>query len=95
MQNLTLCVTYTTKPGMRKSFIQEISDSGILEKIRKEKGCIEYSYYLSVENENEILLLEKWDTEVHQQDHLKQPHMEILKTIKDRYVIHTRLEKFP
>lgn len=94
MQQLMLCVTYTTKPGMRETFIKEIYSNGILDNILQEDGCLEYRYYLSVENEDDILLLEKWETEEKQQIHLKQPHMEVLKSIKDRYTSDVRLEKF-
>lgn len=93
MQSLMLCVTYTAKPGMRETFIREVYSSGILDKIHHEKGCLEYGYYLSVENEDDILLVEKWETEEQQQIHLKQPHMEVLKSIKERYVSNVRLEK--
>ena len=30
MQHFMLCVTYTTKPGMREPFIQEVVASGAL-----------------------------------------------------------------
>lgn len=93
MQNLILFVTYTTNPGMRDAFIQEILDSGILEKIRQETGCLGYEYYRPIGRDDEVLLLEKWETEEHQTLHLKQPHMEILKSIKDKYVTGTRLDK--
>ena len=93
MKQLILCVTYTAKPGMREIFIREIYSSGILDKILQEDGCLEYGYYLSVKNENDVLLLEKWEAEEQQQAHLKQPHMEVLKSIKDRYISGVRLEK--
>ena len=93
MQQIIFCVTYITKASMRESFIQEILSSGILEQIRQENGCVSYEYYRSVQNENEVLLIEKWATAEDQQIHLKQPHMETLQAIKSRYVQDTRLEK--
>ncbi len=94
MKQLMLCVTYTARPGLRETFIKEINSSGILEKILQEDGCLEYGYYLSVKNEDDVLLVEKWETEEKQQTHLKQPHMEVLKSIKDRYTSGVRIEKF-
>lgn len=93
MQNLILFVTYTTNPGMREAFIQEVLKSGILEKIRCESGCLGYEYYRSVSRADEILLVEKWESEEHQTLHLKQPHMEILASIKNRHVSDTRVDK--
>lgn len=93
MENLTLCVIYTAYPGMRESFIQDVLASGALEKIRCEDGCIVYQYFRCVENEDQILLLEKWSTEEQQKMHLNQPHMETIKAIKERYIADTRLER--
>lgn len=93
MQNLMLFVTYTTKPGMREAFTDEILKSGVLKKIRRESGCLGYEYYQPVGRADEILLLEKWETEEQQALHLKQPHMEILKSIKNKYVTDTHLDK--
>ena len=56
MQNLMLFVTYTTKPGMREAFTDEILKSGVLEKIRRESGCLGYEYYQPVGRADEILL---------------------------------------
>lgn len=78
---------------MREAFTDEILKSGVLEKIRRESGCLGYEYYQPVGRADEILLLEKWETEEQQALHLKQPHMEILKSIKNKYVTDTRLDK--
>lgn len=94
MKPLTLCVTYHAKPGMRDAFIREVFASGVLEKVRREEGCISYQYFLNVEDENQILLLEKWSSEDHQQIHMKQPHMDILMALKDRYIDDVGLERF-
>lgn len=93
MKELLLCVTYTAKHGEKEKFIDEVSASGILEKIRQEDGCLQYEYYYAAQDEDKIVLVEKWENEEKQQIHMKQPHMEQLKDIKEKYVIHTKLEK--
>ncbi len=93
MNQLLLCVTYTIKSGMRDEFIREVLSSGVAEKIHKENGCLGYAYYRPVLEEDSVLLVEKWDNEASQRAHLKQPHMETLKSIKERYVVDTHLEK--
>ena len=40
MEELTLTVVYTSKPGMRQAFVEEVVARGILDKIRAEEGCI-------------------------------------------------------
>lgn len=93
MKQLLLRVTYTAKHGMREKFVDEIISGGLLETILKEDGCISYDYYYSVQNEDEILLVEQWETEEQQKVHLKQPHMEQLRSIKERYIVDMDIKK--
>lgn len=93
MKEWVLLVTYITKPGKRETFMQKLLETGVLEKIRQEKGCIGYEYYYPVSRIDEVLLIERWETEEDQILHLEQPHMEELKAVKSNYVIETQLEK--
>lgn len=93
MNALLLLVTYTAKPGMRDVFLQEVLASGILDKIRAEKGCLRYAYYKSAENPDEILLTEQWAAPEHQPAHMQQPHMKQLLEIKNRLIQSTSLER--
>ena len=70
-----------------------MTDAGILEKIRKEDGCISYQYYFDSSDANWILLVGKWESEAKQQEHLKTAHMEAFKGIKEQYVLNTTVEK--
>lgn len=90
---LVLAVTYSLKKGMRKVFLEDIRKSGLLESIRAEEGCLEYAYYLPEEDEDSILLLEKWASAELQQKHLAQPHMKYLGALKELFVTETRVEK--
>ena len=94
MAQLLLLVTYSARPGMREEFVQKLRESGILEAIRKENGCVRYDYFYSEEDENQLLLVEKWETEECQRVHMEQPHMKKLAEIKDRCMTDTKLERF-
>lgn len=94
MEKLYLRVEYTFKKGLREAFLNEIEARGIVPLIRYEKGCIEYSYFLSVDNSDTLLLLETWENEFLQQKHLEAPHMEMLAKLKERYVEDTKVFKF-
>ena len=68
-------------------------EGGILAAIRAEEGCLRYDYYLSCQNEDEILLQEEWDTAEHQRTHMEQEHMKRLRIIKDDCIADTQLHK--
>ena len=91
--NIVLCVSYKAKPGMREAFLQEIESPEIQQKVEREEGCIRYEYYRSVQDEDELLLVEKWESEEHQAEHVKQPHMAALRELKEQYVVSTHVEK--
>ena len=88
---LKLSVNYFAKPGRREEFLRRIVEGGILAAIRAEEGCLRYDYYLSCQNEDEILLLEEWDTAEHQRVHMEQEPMKRLRVIKEDCIAETQL----
>ena len=87
----TIYVKFTCIPGKREAYIQKVKDAGILAAIRAEDGCVKYDYYLSERDANELLLIEQWESRQHQQIHLTQPHMALLRQFKGDYVTDTVL----
>ncbi len=94
MMNITLIVTYKCKVGMRGKFLDEVKSAGIVDKIHRENGFISYDYYLSADDPDKLLLVEKWSSEERQKAHLETDHMGELKLIKEKYVTDTQVEKF-
>lgn len=90
---LKLSVNYFAKPGRREELLRRVVEEGILTAIRREEGCLRYDYYLSCQNEDEILLLEAWDTDEHQRIHMEQEHMKRLRAIKDECIAETKLNR--
>lgn len=89
MEELTLFVKYIAKPGMREPFVRTLVEKGIVTAIRNEDGCLCYDYYFSAQDENVLLLVEKWESAEHQRVHMTQPHMAELMTMKDEYIVDT------
>ena len=87
----TIYVKFDCLPGKRAAFIQKVKDTGILDAIRAEDGCIRYDYYLSEKNPDELLLIEQWESKNHQQIHIEQPHMAELRSFKNDYITNTKL----
>ena len=87
----TIYVKFTCLPEKREAFIQQVKDTGVLDAIRAEDGCIRYDYYLSEKDPNELLLIEQWETKEKQQIHIDQPHMAQLRGFKGDYITDTKL----
>lgn len=90
----TIYVKFDCYPEKREAFVEAVKKEGILSAILAEDGCIRYEYYFSEADENELLLIEAWESKRHQQIHIEQPHMARLREIKDDYIKTTTLREF-
>lgn len=89
MNTYLLFVTYHAKKGMGKKFVAELESSGAAQKVRNENGCIRYDYFFSAQDTDTVLLFEEWESVAHQQIHLTQPHIALIKAAKEKYIIDT------
>ena len=90
----TIYVQFKCRPQKREAFVQALKSNGVLAAIRAEDGCLRYDYFFSEADENELLLIEAWESKKHQQVHMTQPHMAFLREVKDDYVESTTLGEF-
>lgn len=91
MAGYLLLITYHTKPGCKQMFVDEVSQAGILSFIQQEEGCRRYQYFFPADQDDVILLVEEWESELHQKKHMKQPHMAELMCLKEKYILETNL----
>ena len=85
MGKIMLIVRYRTKHGLRENFINDVFGLHIIDKIKCEDGFISYKYFYDAEEADSLLLVEEWESEEKQQNHLKTEHMKELKELKDKY----------
>lgn len=86
-----ICVVFNCLPGKRELFVEKVKAEGILDAVLAEDGCHRYDYYFSDKDSCELMLLETWETQKHQQIHIEQPHMARLREFKDEYISSTAL----
>ncbi|MBR5702555.1 MAG: antibiotic biosynthesis monooxygenase [Oscillospiraceae bacterium] len=90
---LVFHVIFKCKPGMRETFLEKLTEEGIVAACRGEAGNLGYSYYFSAENDRDLLLIEKWKDLAALAGHARQPHMARMDEIKAEYVTDMTLEK--
>ncbi len=64
-------------PEKRLELSQTVAS--LIGSIRMEKGCNRCNFYQSIEDENELLLLEEWNTQENLKSHLKSERFRILR----------------
>ena len=90
----TILVIYKAKSeNARKAFVKELTDSGVLNAIRSENGCLAYDYYFSNEDKLKLVLYEKWASREHQKVHMTQSHMATAMEIKSKYIDSAELKQ--
>ena len=87
-------VHYFVKDGMRDEFYRAIMENGIAAASRAEEGNERYDYYLSPDNENELLLLELWASEEAVAAHSQTPHYKALGELKKAYGVETTITRY-
>ena len=91
---IVMNVVYKCKPGLREAFLQRIREEGIAAASRAEAGNRKYDYYLPVDDNGELLLVEKWLDADAVAEHARQPHYLRLAQFKPDYVLETLIGKF-
>ena len=91
---IVLNVTYKCKPERREEFLEQIMTEGLDAASRDEAGNIKYDFYLSFDDDNELLLVEKWKDAEALAAHAGSEHFARIGEIKDEYVDDTIIEKF-
>lgn len=87
-------VKYRTPEGKREEFLQQLFDEGLPQACRAEEGCMNYDYYYSAEDPNEILLLECWKNESALAAHGNEPHFNRIAQVKAENGVKSIIESF-
>ena len=91
---LTWNVTYHCKKGQRAAFYEALCALGTRANSRSEAGNRRYDYYFAAEAEDDLLLVESWDSPAHQQAHCETELFGKLQALKAEYCSGVRIDKF-
>ncbi len=91
---LTINIYYTGTKGSARKFVEEMNASGLVEKIRAEKGNLRYNYFLSVDDPETILLIDVWEDQEALDFHHKSPMMKEIAALREKYCLKMKVQKF-
>lgn len=92
--SITINLYYTGKEGSARKFAQEMVDSGIVEEVRAEEGNEKYEYFFPMEDPETVLLIDRWRDQEALDFHHKSPMMDKITTLRDKYKLRLRVERF-
>ena len=92
--SLTINIYYTGKNGSARAFAKEMVESGLVERVRNEEGNLKYEYFFPMDDEETVLLIDRWENEESLDKHHKTEMMEEIAKLRDKYNLHMRVEQF-
>lgn len=85
-----LVATLTTKPGAAEALRQ--AAKACIEATRKEEGCVAYDLFQSLNEPDQLVFVEKWETREALTAHSKQPHLVAWREASAPHVISRKIE---
>ena len=92
--SLTINIYYTGENGAAKKFAEEMVSTGVVDRVRAEKGNLRYNYFFPMDDPETVLLIDRWESEEALDEHHKSPMMKEIADLRDKYKLHMRVEQF-
>ena len=91
---ITINIYYTGKNNSARAFAKEMMQSGIVDRIRDEDGNIRYEYFLPIDNQETVLLIDSWTNQQAIDEHHKSSMMQDIIRLREKYDLHMRVERY-
>lgn len=91
---ITVNIYYTGKNGNARKFAEEMLSHGIVDAIRKEEGNLRYEYFLPLDDEDTLLLIDSWENQAALDLHHKSPMMVQIIALREKYDLHMKVERY-
>ena len=91
---ITINIYYTGEGGNAKKFAKEMIASGIVQDIRAEEGNLLYEYFLPIDDDETVLLIDSWKNQDALDKHHATEMMQKIIALREKYDLHMRVERY-
>ena len=92
--SITVNLYYTGENGNALKFAREMESSGTADAIRREEGNLRYEYFIPMQDEETVLLIDSWENQQALDLHHASPMMQTIAALRDKYDLHMRVERY-
>ena len=92
--NITFNIYYKSENDNAKKFAEEMISSGIVDEIRSKKGNLRYEYFIPLDDDSTILLIDSWENQKALDTHHNSDTMKKIAELRNKYDLHMTIEKF-
>lgn len=91
---ITINIYYTGINGNAKKFAEEMVASGIVDNIRAQEGNETYEYFFPMEDNETVLLVDRWKDQNSIDIHHASSMMKQITELRNKYDIHMKVERY-
>ena len=92
--SLTINIYYTGENGNARKFAEEMVKTGVVDRVRAEKGNKKYEYFFPMDDPEIVLLIDRWENKEALEEHHKSPMMKEIASLRDKYHLHMKVEQY-
>ena len=92
--SLIINIYYKGENGSARKFAKEMMESGLVDRIRAEEGNERYEYFYPMNDNETVMLMDKWKNEKALDIHHKSDMMKEIAILREKYTLSMRVEKF-
>ena len=92
--SITVNIFYTGENGNARKFANEMENTGVAGRIRKEEGNLRYEYFYPKNDEETVLLIDSWKDQEAIDRHHESPMMQEIMNLRDKYDLHMKVERY-
>lgn len=91
---ITMNLYYSGEAGAARAFAEEMVSGGTVAAIRQEPGNLRYEYYVPMDGQETVLLIDSWADQAALDRHHQSPMMKTILALREKYDLHMRAERF-
>ena len=91
---ITVNLYYTGTNGSAKAFADEMESTGVADAIRNEPGNLRYQYFVPLDDQETVLLIDSWKDQAAIDAHHASPMMQKILKLREKYDLHMTAERF-
>ena len=92
--SLIVNIYYTGENGNARKFAEEMVSTGVVDRVRSEEGNLRYEYFFPMDDNETVMLIDKWKNQEALDIHHKSPMMKEIADLRNKYNLKMRVERF-
>lgn len=92
--SITVNIYYSGEGDNARKFAEEMVSSGVVRRIREEKGNKKYEYFFPMDDENTVLLIDSWENQAAIDLHHASEMMKDITRLREKYDLKMKVERY-